>query len=413
MSARVLIVSSDCHIDFPTDQSKSYLESAYHDNFDRWMTEQTATRPAFLRKVLERGSGAASQMSDSDGRFRYTAPVNSEVRLKGLEANGVAAEVVIPNPMTVPFVGAPGARSLPDFDPALQNAGYRAYNRWLAELCDPERQVGLALITYDDVNDAVAEIRRAARAGMRGAYLDGQLRGMPLLFEEYYEPIWRALEEEGMVATFHGGAGLDTEYHALESRVTMQLMFIEAHWFAHRPLWFMIFGGVLERHPDLNVAFTEQSSDWVPGTLNHLDLSWAGAGASERGLRKIVPRPPHEYWERQCYVGASLLSRAEIPMRHEIGIANLMYGADFPHPEGHWGKTLEHLQALFGTGGVPEDETRRILGENVARVYRFDTEKLAPVVERSGFTIDEILTPPAGELDPEVAANVDRPFKGW
>jgi hypothetical protein len=90
-----------------------------------------------------------------------------------------------------------------------------------------------------------------------------------------------------------------------------------------------------------------------------------------------------------------------------------MYGADFPHPEGHWGKTLEHLQALFGTYRVPEDETRRILGETAAGVYRFDIELLEPIVERCGLTIGEILTPAPTELDPEVEANVGRPFKGW
>jgi predicted TIM-barrel fold metal-dependent hydrolase len=413
VSDRVLIVSSDCHIDFPTERSKEYLESAYHGDFDHWIAAKAANTPRFLQGTMDRVSGSAPELSDPEGRYRYTAPVDAEVRLKGLEANGVAAEVVIPNPLTIPFTAGPGARNLPGFDARLPNAGNRAYNRWLAEFCDPDRQAGLAVIDYDDVDDAVAEIRRAASAGMRGAYLDGQLPGLPMLFDEHYEPIWTALEEEGLAATFHGGAGLAPDYYALASPVTMQLMFTEAHWFAHRPLWLMIWGGVLERHPELNVVFTEQGSDWVPGTLNYLDSSWAGIGARSRGLHDVCPRPPREYWNRQCYLGASLLSRAEIPLRHEIGVGCLMYGADFPHPEGHWGKTLEHLQALFGTCGVPEDETRRILGETAAGVYRFDTELLAPVVARCGLTINEILKPAPSELDPEVEANVGRAFKGW
>ena len=107
------------------------------------------------------------------------------------------------------------------------------------------------------------------------------------------------------------------------------------------------------------------------------------------------------------------MSRAELEMRHDIGVDNMMYGTDFAHPEGIWNKTLDNPQALFGAGRVPEDEMRRILGENAAPVYRFDMEKLAPVVEQSRFTIDDILTAPNGELDPDVASSVGRVFKGW
>ena len=54
-----------------------------------------------------------------------------------------------------------------------------------------------------------------------------------------------------------------------------------------------------------------------------------------------------------------------------------------------------------------------ILGQNAADVYRFDVEKLAPVVDACGFSIEQILTPPTGEADPEVAETVGRVFKGW
>ena len=77
----------------------------------------------------------------------------------------------------------------------------------------------------------------------------------------------------------------------------------------------------------------------------------------------------------------------------------MMYGTDFADPEGTWNKTIDHLQALFGVGNVSEEDTRRI-GQNAAEVYRFDVEKLAPVVDACGFTIEQILTPPTGEADP-------------
>ena len=107
MTERVLIVSSDCHIDFPTERSKEYLESAYHDDVECWLAARASNTPRFLKGTMERVSGSAAELSDPEGRYRYTAPVDCEVRLKGLEANGVAAEVVIPNPLTIPFVAGP------------------------------------------------------------------------------------------------------------------------------------------------------------------------------------------------------------------------------------------------------------------------------------------------------------------
>jgi predicted TIM-barrel fold metal-dependent hydrolase len=351
--------------------------------------------------------------SDPEGRQAFQAPEDNEIRLKALETQGVAAEIVIPNPLGIPFWATPGTRNKPGYDAALQNLGLQAYNRFLADTLDPVRQGGLAMVGFEDIDLAVSEIERAASVGMRGIYLEGQMRDLPALFEDYYEPVWRAIEDNDLVATFHGGSGFEPEYDALTSPASLQLMLTESLWFSHRPLWLLIYGGVLERHPNMRVAFTEQFSDWIPGTLKYFDRDWAGAGSVRRGLQSLCPRTPSEYWYRQCYAGTSIMSRDEVLLRHDIGIDNIMYGTDFAHPEGTWGTTLEHLQALFGAAKVPESEARRMLGENAARVYRFDTKALAPIVERCGFSIDEVLSDPPAELDPQVEANIGRPVRGW
>ena len=42
---------------------------------------------------------------------------------------------------------------------------------------------------------------------------------------------------------------------------------------------------------------------------------------------------------------------------------------------------------------IDESDTRKMLGENAARLYDFDLEKLAPLVEKSGPTVTEISLP--------------------
>ena len=69
-------------------------------------------------------------------------------------------------------------------------------------------------------------------------------------------------------------------------------------------------------------------------------------------------------------------------MRHEIGVETIMWGTDYPHPEGSWPFTQDQMLDTFG--GLPEDEIEKMLGGNAASFYNIDTEKLAPLVDRIG-----------------------------
>ena len=55
-------------------------------------------------------------------------------------------------------------------------------------------------------------------------------------------------------------------------------------------------------------------------------------------------------------------------------------GFGLPHIEGSHPFTREHLKLTFG--GLPEDETTKLLTTNAARVYHFDLDALAPLAER-------------------------------
>jgi hypothetical protein len=74
--------------------------------------------------------------------------------------------------------------------------------------------------------------------------------------------------------------------------------------------------------------------------------------------------------------------------RFEIGLNNIMWGNDFPHPEGTWPHTKEWCRETFWD--CPVEDTRRILGLNAAEFYNFDVERLAPLVDRIGPTPDEV-----------------------
>ena len=91
---------------------------------------------------------------------------------------------------------------------------------------------------------------------------------------------------------------------------------------------------------------------------------------------------PSEYFRRQVFLGASCMPRREAEMRHEIGLENIMWGSDYPHPEGSWPETRPQMIESFR--GIPEEDRELMLGGNAARLYGFDVEKLAPLVARIG-----------------------------
>ena len=117
-----------------------------------------------------------------------------------------------------------------------------------------------------------------------------------------------------------------------------------------------------------------------------------------------LPMPPSDYWHRQCYVGASSISRAEVEMRHETGLETMMFGTDYPHNEGTWPTTLKWLKRVFED--VPEPDVRQILGENAIRCYDLDRVELSAAAERCGPSIQD-LTGGMPDEDPDTVAWLD------
>ena len=177
------------------------------------------------------------------------------------------------------------------------------------------------------------------------------------------------------------------------------MFLVEATWWAHRALWQLIYSGVMERHPTLQFVFTEQGTAWLPEQLATLDAyadRMSGAAGSQEHVfgADVMSRlslKPSEYWARQCHVGSSFIRRSEVPLRHAVGVERIMWGNDFPHREGCWPWSHEHLRLAFG--GVPVDEVTAMVGGNAARVYGFDLDALAPVAARVGPLVDEVARP--------------------
>jgi predicted TIM-barrel fold metal-dependent hydrolase len=392
---RYLVISSDCHAGLPPERYREYLDPAYRETFDLALPIQLEEMRRMSRMFL---------IEDINEEWRkgreeeLTGAWDHDVRNRVLDRDGIAGEIIFPDGITemnTPPFGA--GLSLPADEriiPELQWAGARAHNRWLAELVsmEPTRRFGVALIpAFWDVDEAVAEVLRARESGLGGILLPCVWGKHPAWHHPRYEPLWEACEANDVILHFHSGAAPMEDYFGplaepdgVERPGAMGIYISEVVWWSMRSLSFLIWGGVLERHPRLKVAITESTTVWVPEYLALLDQRYSEThyAAKLGDYRSHLSMKPSEYFARHIALGASCMPRAEAEARHRIGIDQVMWGSDYPHPEGSWPFTRQQMIDSFG--GLPADEIGAMLGGNAARFYGFDTEALAPLVARIG-----------------------------
>ena len=411
-SARYLVVSSDCHAGprFMRDYT-TYVESRYRDEFDEYLEAcdgYDARDPGASfnlnddvpqpdKKNMPEYDPMANHQAVQGLRFGYPGLWDAGKRTCDLDADGIAAEVIFPQG-SVPFGAYPalGSRTAPVLFELerddLRVAGSRMYNRWLADLCsaDPKRHVGVAVMPMRDIDSAVREVQWARDNGLGGVSIPPLTLGGNQYLSSYnqplYEPFWSACEDLDMPINSHGGGGSPSYGGGPE---TGAIQLAETDWFVgRRALWQMIFAGVFERHPRLKFVITEQRVGWVPGVLAELDNIYE---APKANVRHLLPMRPSEYFARNCYLGASFLSRLECDKRFEIGVDRLIWGSDYPHSEGAWPWTHEAYRRTFA--GIPSDERRLMLGENGVRCYNLDAKALRAIADHIGPTDEELDVP--------------------
>jgi predicted TIM-barrel fold metal-dependent hydrolase len=283
-------------------------------------------------------------------------------RLKDQDADGVDGEVLHPTL---------GFRMFWLRDPELQRAVFRAYNDWLGDYVshDRKRLVGLALISIHDVAEAVKEIERAHKLGHKGIMVALSPPAERPYSLALYDPIWAAAEAQGMPVVLHAITGSD------ESRLSiaywdpaMPLFTVLRQHEAERTLAHMICSGVLERFPRLKLVSAENGIEWFPSLLRRMDRAMTGP---TRGLQVAqwptkLALKPSEYFRRQVFVG--FIDEPEaVPMRHEIGVENLMWASDYPHFASTWPKSRDFVAQA--TAGVDAAETRKLVRDNSLGVF--------------------------------------------
>jgi len=337
-----VLFSADSHIMEPVDLWKTRVPAALRD-----------AAPLFPPHKV--GQGFQALAGGWDPRERQ----------KEMAQDGISAEVLYPT-LGLSLFGMDDAR--------LQEACFAAYNDWLAEYCAfaPERLLGIATISTYDIDNAVAELERAAKAGLRGA-LVWQTPHPDLRFStDHYDKLWDAAQSMDMSISLHilTGHGYSKEMferigsgapsvgvdHYKNSVNTKNFEIANA-------ILELIFTGALERYPQLKVVIVENEAGWLPFTLQQWDYYY-------NRFRTRNPMPmemmPSEYFARQCY--ATFFKDAVGGQEFEFwGQDQCMWSNDFPHENSTWPHSRQVIADTLGH--LSQDVRTKLLRTNAERLF--------------------------------------------
>ncbi len=306
---------------------------------------------------IDRADRMASKGLYSEDSKKALRLTNPQMRIQDQDLDGIQAEVLY---------GILGAVNRIN-DSRAGAEVTRIYNDWLADFCktDPRRLIGLGLIPGNNSQAAVAEATRLAKlGGIRGLEMSLSGNAIPL-FERQWDPLWAVMAEAGLPLHLHITPYLLTpdpaHWTPTESRAHNACLLGKSPLAAVDPLMQMMFGGALERFPKLNMVFAESGLSWIPYVLERMDYE-----LSDQYKDLPLKLKPSEYWQRQCKATFQLdfLGMRLIDL---IGEDCLMWGSDFPHPDGVWPDSQETIDKQFA--GMPERLRKKITCDNAVKLY--------------------------------------------
>ncbi|MEK9821792.1 MAG: amidohydrolase family protein [Gammaproteobacteria bacterium] len=377
-----LLITADTHAGGSHEQYREYLEPKYREIFDDWR-------------------GGYKNPSQAHYGSKKMRNWDYDIRTNDQNSQGVVGEVVFPNTVPPFFRKSIVTAQPPKPDEyELVLAGIRAHNRWLKDFCDedPDRRAGIGLILPNDLDEAIKDIEFIAEAGLRGGVL------LPLIppdctwLKPLYDPAWdkvfAAIQDHDLVMNQHSGQG-SPDYGS--SMVGEALWVTEVTWYCQAGWRHLIMSGVFEKFPKLKYILTESGCAWVPAALAqmdriHMGMARGAIGELNYGDQEwVLKEAPSAYASRNCYYGASFPSKADLDGIDQVGVDRVLWGNDYPHYEGTFPYNLESLRLTFND--LPEDVRRKILGLNAADLYKFDVDKLIPLVREFGPTPDQVNAP--------------------
>jgi len=372
----LILVSVDDHICEPAGMFAAHVPDRYRDRAPRVVEEEGGSLQWYYGDIRGRNlglnavAGKSPEMFNVDPtRYEDMRPGCYDVheRVKDMSAGGVLACMCFPS-----FPSFSGRLFLGTDDKDLALAVVQAYNDWhIDEWAGtyPGRFIPMALPVLWDPELCAAEIRRVAAKGCHSVTFteNPNTLGLPSFHNAHWDPMWRALVEEGTILNVNLGSSGQLAVTApdapIDVMITLQPMNICAA--AADLVWSRVF----KEFPDLRVALSEGGTGWIPYFLDRLDRTydmhhlWTGQDLGDRTPADIF---------REHILTCFIADPIGLKLRADIGIDNICWEQDYPHSDSAWPRAPEELATMAAKYEVSDADLNQITHENAMRWYRFD-----------------------------------------
>lgn len=367
-------IDCDSHIQEGADTWENYIEPAYAHRKPVVIENNNVTdrpkrnRTWYLDGQLvprNQGSGAVVMSTPTDMQFALDKPVAPEIqscadprgRVKATHDAGLRRTVMFSTLFLQAFTEDIG------YEAALM----RAWNRWMSDVCavDPDTLAYGALIPLRDPALAVEAVREAKTLGA-ATVMVLPTAGDMLLHDPRLDRVWAACLDVDLPVSVHIGWG---QPWVTNTCTTPSAAFLGAFdtsmWWAY--LSFLT-GGVLDRFPDLRVAFFENDSRFFEVFLARANHWFPTAAASPwpttaRALDAVRDNKVYFSFEGDF----ALLPR----FLDLVGADRVMAALDFPHTHYGTASLSVALDLVRDHAGLDDVQKRWMLRDAARDFYAF------------------------------------------
>ncbi|MBM3511728.1 MAG: amidohydrolase [Alphaproteobacteria bacterium] len=366
--AKRWVVSADSHVVEPDDLFTKALGKKWDvEKLPRIVKSYKGEKGPWLFAGKEYILLAGTLDVGDDAEMLKKANEDPSIRLQCLDKDGVWAEVLFAT-TTMLAMRSP--------DNLVARDCTRVFNDWMIEYCRqaPHRLYGAAMIHMDDPAWATKELKKVAKAGLRCAMINTDMRPewKHAYQDKAYDKFWSVAQESGMPIMIHIVAGNKRDPFTTHGHEKKDIARYLIDLFTDGPITLaneFIFGGIMDRFPRLKVVLGEYELSWYPYWLFRAEQV-ADIFVPMIGGKK-VKKSVRDYMKR---VGQGVIddpfASAGIDL---IDVNTLMWGSDFPHPRCTYPNSLKLIDEKFGHLGPATVE--KITVTNAARFYNIDLPK--------------------------------------
>jgi predicted TIM-barrel fold metal-dependent hydrolase len=282
-----------------------------------------------------------------------------DARLAALDSEGVTKELAFPNSVLALF-GWP--------DREMRELCFRIYNEHMAEVQEKSgnRIYGVGLINWWDAEGARRNLAELKALGLKTFLMPlspgKDIEKRPIDYASLaMDDVWAAIEEAGLPVSHHIGESppsTPNEFNAVSVGMLQNVApFRDA--FGKYTL-----GGILDRHPGLQIGWFEGGINWVPSMVQdaeHIKASF------EHLANLKVEHDAQYYWDNNM-MASFVVDPLGLDLIDRIGVDRVMWSTDFPHNESTFGYSNESLRSVVDAVGaeaavpIVSDNIKRFLG---------------------------------------------------